>query len=122
MASVAGRVTDRLEALVRLRLMAGREVECLVDTGASVALVLPASLVDELGLPIIGYEDELGMVGGETTSAVLALAQIEWLSEVRSVEVIIRDDFIIGTELLEDVRLVIDYPQRTLTISREKNG
>ena len=122
MASVAGRVTDWLEALVRLRLMAGREVECLVDTGASVALVLPASLVDELGLPIIGYEDELGMVGGETTSAVLALAQIEWLSEVRSVEVIIRDDFIIGTELLEDVRLVIDYPQRTLTISREENG
>ena len=122
MASVAGRVTERLEALAPLRLVAGREIECLVDTGASCALVLPPALVDELGLPIIGFEDDLGMVGGERTSAFLALAQIEWLGEVRFVEVIVRDDFIIGTELLEDTRLVVDYRSRTLTISREEGA
>lgn len=122
MASVAGRVTDRLEALVTLRLVAGAEVECLVDTGASCALVLPARLVDELALPIIGYEDDLWMVGGERTSAPLALAQIEWLGEVRFAEVIVSDDLIVGTELLDGALLTIDYAARTITISREETG
>ncbi len=50
----------------------------------------------------------------------LALAQIEWLGQIRFAEVIVKDDFIIGTELLKDARLVVDYPARTLTISREE--
>ncbi len=70
MALAEGRVTEKLEALVKVRFVVGREVECLVDTGASCALVLPASLVDELGLPIIGYEDDLGMVGGDRTTLI----------------------------------------------------
>lgn len=52
----------------------------------------------------------------------LALAQIEWLGEIRFAEVIVKDDFIIGTELLKDARLVVDYPTRTLTISREEQS
>lgn len=63
-ATLTGRVTERLEPLVKLRLMAGKEVECLVDTGfVGGALVLPQSLVDELGLPVIGQEDDLGWSG-----------------------------------------------------------
>lgn len=118
MASVTGRVNERAEALVAVRLMAGREVECLVDTGASCALVLPQALVDELGLPVVGYERDLRLAGGAQTRAPLALAQIEWLGEVRSVEVIVQEDYIVGTDLLEGARLVIDYRARALTISR----
>lgn len=120
MAFVTGKVTEELEPLVLLRLVAGREVECLVDTGFTGALVLPHSLVSELGLPIFGHEDHLQMVGGAETSADLALAQIEWLGEIKSVVVIVKDDFLIGAQLLKDARLVIDYRARTLTISREE--
>lgn len=119
MASVTGRVNEWAEALVTVRLMVGREVECLVDTGARCALVLPSALVNDLGLPIIGYEGNLRLAGGEQTRAPLALSQIEWLGEVRSVEVIVQEEYIVGTDLLEDARLTIDYRARTLTISRE---
>ncbi len=122
MAYVNGRINDQLDALVHLRLVAGREVECLVDTGARCALVLPHALVDELGLTITGGFKELEMVGHSRKRALVALAQIEWLGERRYVEVIIQDDFLIGTELLEDARLVIDYPARTLTISRNEEA
>jgi clan AA aspartic protease len=121
MAYVEGRVNEYLEARVTMRLIAtGRVVECLVDTGFSGALVLPAHLVAELGLPIIGHERNLLMVGGKPTSADLALAQVEWLGEVRSVVVIVEDEYLVGTQLLEDARLVIDYRQRTLTVSLEE--
>ena len=120
MASIAGRVNEQLESLARVRFLTGGEVECIVDTGATCALVLPPSLVAELDLPIVGDDEELWMVGDERTSAALALAQIEWLGQVRFAEVIVKDDFIIGTELLKDARLVVDYPARTLTISLEE--
>ncbi len=123
MVSITGRVTERLEPLVSVRLMAGREVECLVDTGfVGGALVLPQSLVDEIGLPVIGQEDDLWMVGNEKTTASLAAAQIEWLGEIKSVIVIVKDDLLIGSQLLENTRLVIDYEARTLTISRKQGS
>jgi len=120
MATVTGKVTDRLESLVKLRLIAGREIECLVDTGfGGGALMLPQTIVDEIGLPIVGHEADLGLVGGEKTSADIALAQIEWLGEVRSVDVLVKDDMLIGTQLLEGTQLVVDYEARTLTIDRK---
>lgn len=120
MATGTGRVTDRLEPLVKLRLTAGREVEWLVDTGfVGGALVLPPTIVDEIGLPIVGHEADLGMVGGEKTSTDIALAQVEWLGEVRSVDVLVKDDMLIGTQLLEGAQLVVDYEARTLTINRK---
>ena len=121
MAYVEGKVNDALEAIVMVRLIAaGREVECLVDTGFLGALVLPARLIAELGFPIIGHEKNLLMVGGAQTSANLALAQVEWLGEVRSVVVIMEDEYLVGTQLLEDAKPVIDYPKRTLTLSRDE--
>jgi len=70
-ATIIERVTERLEPLVSVRLMAGREVERLADTGfVGGALVLPQSPVDKLGLPVIGQEDELWMVWDERTTAV----------------------------------------------------
>ncbi len=117
MALVKGRVTEELEPVVAVRFVTGREAECLVDTGFTGALVLPKSLIDKLEFPVFGHEDNLQMVGGAMTSADLALAQIEWLGEVRSVVVIVKDDFLLGAQLLADAHLDIDYPKRTLSIS-----
>jgi clan AA aspartic protease len=116
MLQVKGEVRDRAEERVELRLLAGMEVECLVDTGyVGGALVLPQSVVDQLGLPVIDHE-KFRMVSGARGSADIAVAQIERLGEVRWVEVLIQEDFIIGTTLLEGTEVLINYKARTLTI------
>jgi predicted aspartyl protease len=116
MPTVSGKINERLEALAPLRFVGGREVECLLDTGATCALVLPPALVADLGLLTVGYVQGIQLLGGERTDAALALAEIEWLGQTRQVEVIVRDDFIIGTELLDGACVVLDYRARTLTI------
>jgi len=117
MASITGKVTEELEPVVRVRLLSGREVSCLVDTGFTGALVLPLETVRKLNLPIVGDEFPVEMVGGEKTKAALAIAEIEWLGEIRPIFVIIKDDYLLGSELLKDTELVIDYRKRTLSIT-----
>ena len=60
MPSVAGRVNDRLEPVVAVRLVGGpagwAEVECVVDTAfIGAALVLPQDVIDELGLVVTSH-------------------------------------------------------------------
>ena len=112
-------MTATREALLRLRLSAGETVECLVDTGFTGALVLPQSLVTRLNLPVVGRE-VFEMVGGRQFIASVAFADIEWLGETRTVRVIVSDDTLLGTELLEGTRLTIDYIDHTLSVSDEE--
>lgn len=120
MAKETGRVTATREALLRLRLSAGETVECLVDTGFTGALVLPQALVTRLKLPVVGRE-VFEMVGGRQFVASVAFADIEWLGETRTVRVIVSDDTLLGTELLEETRLTIDYIDHTLSVSDEED-
>jgi clan AA aspartic protease len=120
MAEETGRVTAAREALLRLQLIAGEMVECLVDTGFTGALMLPQSLVTRLGLPVVGRE-VFEMVGGQRFIASVALAEVEWLGTDRTVRVIVSEDTLLGTELLDGTRLVIDYLSHTMTISDEEN-
>jgi clan AA aspartic protease len=119
MAEEAGRVSAAREALLRLRLTAGETVECLVDTGFTGALVLPQNLVMRLNLPVVGRE-VFEMVGGRQFVADVALAEVEWLGATKTVRIIVSDDRLLGTELLDGTRLVIDYVAHTLTISAEE--
>jgi len=119
MAEETGRVTAAREALLRLRLFAGETVECLVDTGFTGALVLPQGLVTRLNLPIIGRE-VFEMVGGRRFVAGVALVEVEWLREMKTVRVIVSEDTLMGTELLDGTKLVIDYVTHTVTVSAEE--
>jgi clan AA aspartic protease len=106
MPSLAGSVNEALEARVRLRIIGGTgslEVDCVVDTGFNGAMVLPADIVNQLGLLIISHE-VFSMVGAEQSSADVALGHVEWLGEVRRVDVIVRADQLIGTALLDAQR------------------
>jgi clan AA aspartic protease len=120
MAKETGRVTATREALLRLQLSAGETVECMVDTGFTGALVLPQALVTRLNLPIIGRE-VFEMVGGHQFIASVAFADIEWLGETRTVRVIVSEDTLLGTELLDGTRLTIDYIDHTLSVSDEES-
>ena len=57
MASTAGRVNEAPEPVVAVRLVGGLagdlEVECVVDTGFTGALVLPRAVVERLGLSLV---------------------------------------------------------------------
>lgn len=122
MPSLAGRINERLEPIVTVRLVGGpagwTEVECVVDTGfIGAALVLPQDIVEELGLAIIGHE-EFEMVGGVRASADVAIGQVEWLGEVRRVSVIVSESYLIGSRLLDGTRLTVDYASRTVSIER----
>jgi predicted aspartyl protease len=105
------------QAWVKLRLLAGVEVEVLIDTGFEGGLVLPESLVYELGLPIIGHE-VFGMVGDVTGEGSLAECEVEWLGQVQTVEIVTSEDYLLGTDLLADAVLNIDYKHGRFTIER----
>jgi predicted aspartyl protease len=57
-------------------------------------------------------------------SAEVGLTEIEWLGRLRQVEVIISegDDSLVGTELLVNTTLVIDYRSGSLTISTHEDS
>ncbi|MEW6210086.1 MAG: hypothetical protein AB1631_17095 [Acidobacteriota bacterium] len=58
------------------------------------------------------------MFGGHLITAEIALVDIEWLAEKRTVQVIISEgeDALIGTEMFAGTQLTIDYVARTVTI------
>jgi clan AA aspartic protease len=118
MALESGRVNSYREALVQIRFRQGAAIECVVDTGFTGALMLPRSFCSQIQIPIVG-ELTFGMVGGATMAADVGLTGINWLGELREVEVIISDsdDALIGTELLIATTLTIDYFSGTLKIS-----
>lgn len=120
MAEESGKVTAAREAVLRLRLSASETVECLVDTGFTGALVLPQELVARLNLPIVGRE-VFEMVGGRRFVAGVALAEVEWLGRKATFRVIVSEDTLLGTEMLDGCRLVIDYAAHTVTVSGGTN-
>lgn len=123
MVEETGRVTAAREAILRLWLTAGEAVECLVDTGFTGALVLPQSLVTRLGIPIVGRE-VFEIVGGRQFVAGVALAEVEWPGATRTVRVIVSEDTLLSTELLDSTKLVIDYIDyvvHTVTIGGEES-
>ncbi len=60
------------------------------------------------------------LVGGARMTADVALGEIEWLGQRRTVEVILSegDDALIGTEILDGATLVIDYADRSVAITK----
>jgi predicted aspartyl protease len=60
-------------------------------------------------------------VGRARLIADIAELEIEWLGKSHAVEVIISDgdDSLLGTELLDGSRLVVDYVAYTVTVSDE---
>jgi len=82
----------------------------LVDTGFDGGLMLPRAFADHLHCPIVGRL-AFEMVGGTRLFAPVGLVNIEWLYEVRQIEIIVSEgsDALIGTELLQKTMLLIDY-------------
>jgi clan AA aspartic protease len=116
----SGSVNARREAIVEIRFVGGDSQECVVDKGFDGAVILPSAVAERLRLPRVArlvFE----LVGGARMTADVALGEIEWLGERRSVEVIMSEgnDALVGTEMLESAKLTVDYANRLVTISRD---
>jgi clan AA aspartic protease len=120
MAREDGSVNAQLEAWLRVRSSSGETIDCLIDTGFDGALVLPRSEANLLNLTILGRVPIIG-VSKIRSIADIAELEVEWLGETRAVEVIISDgdDSLIGTQMLNGSRLVIDYINYIVTVSDE---
>jgi clan AA aspartic protease len=121
MAREEGSVNARREAWLRVRTAGGETLDCLIDTGFDGALVLPRSDTSRLNLTVLGRVPIIG-VGRIRSVADIAELEVEWLGETRAVEVIVSggDDSLLGTQLLDGSRLVIDYVNYTVTVSNEE--
>jgi len=85
------------------------EIECVVDTGFEGALTLPSTLITELGLP---YLTEINANLADNTDIVANayLASILWRGVECNVAVLAMGRRpLIGTALLEDYHLGIDF-------------
>jgi clan AA aspartic protease len=112
-----GSVNSSRECCLVIRFENGETQECILDTGFNGALFLPRGLVEQLGLPILGRE-AVGWVNESEEDMDISLARIEWLGADREVEVIVGegDDALIGTELLEGARVLLDFVAGTISI------
>jgi clan AA aspartic protease len=116
-ASTIGWVDANGEAIVPIALAAGVTINFVIDTGFDGELLLPASVAETLLLPIIG-ERECLVVGGAILTNFTSLVEIDWMGSPRVTEVILSegDDYLVGTSLLRQTRLKIDYIARSVVI------
>ena len=100
-----------------VRFGSGAVIECVVDTGFDGGLMLPRAVLPQIQFEVSG-QLTFETVGGATMSAEVGLSEIEWLGQLRQVEVIVSegDDALIETESLLATTLTIDYASGILTI------
>jgi predicted aspartyl protease len=120
MATESGRINSAREPILTIRLADDVTVECVVDTGFTGALMLPREIIERSSVPIIGKET-FQLVSGRFIVASLALVEIDLLAQRRIVRAVISDgvDALIGAELMDGNRLLIDYVRDEVTLATD---
>ncbi len=117
---IQGEINSQAEALLKFRIIGAKgffEVETVIDTGFDGDLVHPADVIEELGLAFI-FRADVRLVGDTTKATDFFQGQIEWFGQIRTVDIIADDAFLIGTNLLRDAKILIDYPNEILLLEK----
>lgn len=95
------------------------ECDALVDTGFAGTLVLGRSQISVLGFTASG-STPCELADGSSIELETYTCLIDWFGEWRQVEALARSGgaVLVGTELLADLRLIIDYPAGSVTLER----
>ena len=112
-----GYFNERNEPVVTLKL-GSLSIEVLVDTGFGGSLIIPGNIAHQLNLKFEGPE-EFQSVTGEIFLADAYSIRMDWLG--RSIRVPVATSkavnlSLLGSHMLKDCRLAIDYLHRTVTI------
>jgi clan AA aspartic protease len=114
---IDGFFNTRGEPVIKLK-VGSPSSEILVDTGFDVGLILPSNVATHLDLTYEGLED-YDSVSGERIVAKAYSIEIDWLGKRVRVSVIVSpkiNEAILGSHMLRDCRLTIDYGYRTVNI------
>jgi clan AA aspartic protease len=119
MAQEVGYVTRELESILKVRLINGSEIECALDTGFNGFLLLPRTFIESNLLPVVGNES-VTMVEQNTTEVEVAAGEVIWLDSKLAVRILVseNDECLIGTQMLVDSKLEIDYKDLTVKITK----
>jgi clan AA aspartic protease len=120
MAQEEGFVNESFEAILYLRLANGSKIECVIDTGFNGSFLLPRSFVEDNLMRFVGKE-EVTMVEQNTTFIETALATVDWLGENFAVQILVseHEECLIGTQMLIDSKLEIDYKNFSVKLAKE---
>lgn len=118
-----GHVDDQLRALVRVPVAASRdgprhEVAAWVDTAFNGGLTIPRALIDDLGLPQESSIEAV-LADGRTVALETFGCYLDWFGGTYQTQVVASDGAypLLGTLLLADRRLAIDYAARTVELT-----
>ncbi len=114
-----GTVNENCEATVEIKFINGTIAEFLIDTGFSGSLCVPAKYLDDLGLKVSSQAAIYG-VGNHTEVFDVAEAEVIWCGEkLAEIAVYVNEgeDFLLGTALLENKELYINFKTREVLIS-----
>ena len=100
-------------------LVQGKEIEAIVDTGFTASLLLPSSIIAELGLQKVGSA-KYGMADGNIAKTDVFIGEINWLEIPRRVEIIASTSELplVGMELLSEAKTLLDPKKNVLRIER----
>jgi clan AA aspartic protease len=114
---IDGSFNTQGEPIIKLK-VGSLFADLLVDTGFDGGLILPSHVATKLDLTYEGLED-YDSVSGERIVAKAYSIEIDWLGKRVRIAVIVSpkiNEAILGSHILSDCRLTIDYGYRTVTI------
>ncbi len=118
---IKGKVNSNFDSVISVDLCTNNSftsLEVIIDTGFNGDLVLPQSLISKLGFTYL-YSTKIDLVGNTTKEVDFFKGEIKWLSgEIITIEVIADDSFLIGTNLLRQGKLLIDYQSNEVLITK----
>jgi clan AA aspartic protease len=119
---IRGRIRDGVEPIVSLTLhgrRASREIEAILDTGFTGHLCLAKRHRAHLQLTPVG-EVETEMADGRRVSLRAHTADVTFMRQRRTIIVTLTSaaDSLVGTALLREMRLVVDFPRGLVEVRR----
>lgn len=117
-----GSIDERGRALLDVQISRKLNAECMavttwIDTAFDGHLVLPLQMIKDLELECLAQTEAILADGSKVTLDVF-FCYVDWFGERRPIQIIANDGRypLLGTELLENRILHIDYRMRTLTL------
>jgi clan AA aspartic protease len=111
-------MTPKVE-LVAIGARRKAQVAAIVDTGFDGQLCLPISLAVTLGLLLTSVE-EVELADGTRKHELVYSGSVRFLGRRRKIRIFLTnsEDALVGTELLKDCRLTIDFPTGKVQLKR----